>query len=80
MMGDFPGGPKVKALPSNAMGVALIPGWGARIPHALWSKKQNVNNSSKIVTKSIRTIKMVTSLKKKIMVMGRESILCQERM
>ena len=59
MMGDFPGGPKVKTLPSNAMGVALIPGWGARIPHALWSKKQNVNNRSNIVTNSIRTIKMV---------------------
>ena len=69
MTGDFPGDPVVKTLPSNAMDVALIPGWGARIPHALWSKKQNVNNRSNIVTNSIRTIKMVHFKKKKNMVM-----------
>ena len=59
MMGDLPGGPVVKTLPSNAMGVALIPDWGARIPRALWSKKQNVNNKSNIVTNSMRTVEMV---------------------
>ena len=36
---DFPGGPVVKALPSNAVGMSLIPGWGAKIPHALQPKK-----------------------------------------
>ena len=30
---DFPGGPVVKTLPSNAGDMGLIPGWGARIPH-----------------------------------------------
>ena len=32
--GDFPGGPVVKTSPSNAGGAALIPGLGAKIPHA----------------------------------------------
>ena len=31
----------VKTLPSNAGGVGLIPGWGAKIPHALHPKIQN---------------------------------------
>ena len=31
---DFPGGPVVKTLPSNAGGEGSIPGWGAKIPHA----------------------------------------------
>ena len=36
---DFPGGPVVKALPSNAGGVGSIPGRGSKIPHASWPKK-----------------------------------------
>ena len=32
----------VKTLPSNAGGVASIPGWGAKIPHALGPKNQNI--------------------------------------
>ena len=32
--GDFPGGPVVKTLPSNAWGAGSIPGQGAMIPHA----------------------------------------------
>ena len=39
---DFPGGPVVKTLPSNARDVGLIPGWGTEIPHASWPKKQNI--------------------------------------
>ena len=35
---DFPGGPVVKTLPSNAEGVGLIPGWAAKIPHASQTK------------------------------------------
>ena len=33
--GDFPGGPVVKNLPSNAGGAGLIPGRGTKIPHAM---------------------------------------------
>ena len=32
----------VKTLPSNAVGEGLIPGLGAKIPHASWPKKQNI--------------------------------------
>ena len=31
---DFPGGPVVKTLPSNAGGAASIPGGGAKVPRA----------------------------------------------
>ena len=31
---DFPGDPVVKTWPPKAGGVGLIPGWGAKIPHA----------------------------------------------
>ena len=40
--GDFPGSPVVKTSPSNAGGVGSIPGWGAKIPHGLWPKNQNI--------------------------------------
>ena len=36
---DFPGGPVVKTLPSNAGGVGSIPGQGAKLPHASGTKK-----------------------------------------
>ena len=39
---DFPGGPVVQTLPSNAGGAGSIPGWGAKIPHASWPKNQNI--------------------------------------
>ena len=39
MSRDFPGHPVVKTLPSNAGGAGLIPGQGAKIPHALQPKK-----------------------------------------
>ena len=35
---DFPDGPAVKSSHSNVGRVGLIPGWGARIPHASWPK------------------------------------------
>ena len=41
-MKDFLGGPVVKTSPSNAGGVGSIPGQGAKIPHALWPKNQNI--------------------------------------
>ena len=40
--GDFVGGPVVETLTSNARGEGLIPGWGAKLPHASWPKKQNI--------------------------------------
>ena len=39
--GDFPGGPVVKTLPSNAGGAGSIPGWGAGVPHASRPEGQN---------------------------------------
>ena len=39
---DFPGGPVVKTSPSGAEGVGSISGRGAKIPHALWPKNQNI--------------------------------------
>ena len=39
---DFPGGPVVKTLPPSAGGVGSIPGRGAKIPHALPPKNQNI--------------------------------------
>ena len=32
----------VKTSPSNTGGVGLIPGWGAKIPHAAQPKNQNI--------------------------------------
>ena len=32
----------VKTLPSNAGNTDSIPGWGSEIPHASWTKNQNV--------------------------------------
>ena len=46
MAKTVPGGPVVKTLPSNAGGVGLIPGWGAKIPHALWPKKSKHNTEA----------------------------------
>ena len=39
---DFPGGPVIKTLPSNAGGLGSIPSWGDKIPHASGPKNQNV--------------------------------------
>ena len=40
-LGNFPSGAGVGILPSNAGGAVSIPGRGAEIPHASWSKNQN---------------------------------------
>ena len=40
--GDFPGGPVVRTSASSAGGVGSIPRQGAKIPHALQSKNQNI--------------------------------------
>ena len=36
----------VKASPSSAGGVSLIPGWEAKLSHALWLKSQNVKTEA----------------------------------
>ena len=36
---DFPGVLLVKTSPSNARGEGSIPGWGTKIPQALWGQK-----------------------------------------
>ena len=41
-MGDFPGGPVVERFSSSAGSAGLILGLGAKIPHALWPKNQNI--------------------------------------
>ena len=43
----------VKTLPSNAGGAGSNPHQGTKIPHALWTKKQNIKRSN-IVTNSIK--------------------------
>ena len=42
MYWDLPGGPVVKSLPSSAEDAGSIPGWGAKIPHGLQPKNQNI--------------------------------------
>ena len=43
-LGDFPGGPVVETSPSSAGGAGLIPGRGAKIPHAWQPKNQNIKH------------------------------------
>ena len=38
---DFPGSLVIKTLPSKARSIGLVPGWGAKIPHASWPKNKN---------------------------------------
>ena len=51
----------VKTSPSNAGGMASIPGWGAKILHDLWPKQQNLIKKKRIniLTNSINTLKIV---------------------
>ena len=46
-MQDFPGGPVVKTLPSNAGGMDSILDQGAEIPHASQPKNQNIKKKLK---------------------------------
>ena len=56
---DFPSGPVGKTSLPNAVDEGSIPDHKAKIPHASWPKKQNINNRGNIVTTSIKTLKMV---------------------
>ena len=62
MFRDFPGGPVVKTLPSNAGVVDFIPGsvfgGGANIPY-VWRPKNENKSNSKTITNSIEILKMV---------------------
>ena len=52
--------------PSKAEGTGLIPGQGAKIPHAFQPKNQNIKKKiNHIVTNSIKTLKMVHVKNKK---------------
>ena len=46
----------VKTVPSNARAMGSIPGHGAKIPHALGPRNQNINNRSNIATSSIKAL------------------------
>ena len=39
---DFPAGPVVKTSPSSVGGMSSIPGWEAKIPHALRPENQTI--------------------------------------
>ena len=59
----------VKTLPPNPGGAGLIADWGTEIPQASQPTDQTIQNRSNIITKSIKTLKMLhiknTLLKKK---------------
>ena len=62
---DFPGHPVVEISPSSSGSVGSIPGQEAKISHASQPKNPKTSNRSKIVTNSMKTLKMVHIKKKK---------------
>ena len=58
---NFPGNAVVETSPSNAGDAGWIPGWGTKISHASWPKKQNIKHIT-IVTSSIKTLKMFANI------------------
>ena len=52
--GDFPCGPVVRTLPSDAAGGGSVPGWDAKIPHTS-QPKTKAEDRSDTVTNSIKT-------------------------
>ena len=76
----------VKTLPSNTGGAGLIPGLGAKIPHALWPENQNIkkqkqcNKFNKDFKNGPHTHTHTIGLRKKRMRIGQPavgfSILC----
>ena len=61
---DFPGGPVVKTSPSNAGRAGSILGQGAKIPHALRPKDQNIKQKQ-CCNKLSKDFKNVPHQKKK---------------
>ena len=64
---EFSDDPVVKTLPSNAGGEGSIPGQGTKIPYASQPKNPNISKRSNIITKSIKTLKIVHVRRKKRM-------------
>ena len=64
-----PCGPVVKAPPSNTGAANLIPGWGAKIPHAKGWKKQNMKQKQ-YCNKKWSTATTTKLLKKKKKIQG----------
>ena len=44
---NFSGDLGVKISPFNAVGVSVVPGWGAKIPYASWPKIQNIKKTKR---------------------------------
>ena len=64
IIGNFPGSPVVKTLPSSVGGVDLIAGWGTKIPHTLRPKNQYIKQKQ-YCKKFNKDFKNVPHLKKK---------------
>jgi len=54
-LGDFPGAPVVKNLPSNAGDTDPISGWGTKIPHAVKQQSIPATTREKPVHRSKRS-------------------------
>ena len=67
LQGDLPGGLVVETLPSNAGGEGSIRGWGAKIPHALLPKNQNIKQKQYCnkFSKDFKTVHIKKILKNK---------------
>ena len=66
-MWDFPGGPVVKTLPSNAGGAGSIPGRGTKIPHASQPKNQSIKQKQYCNKFNKDFKKIMVHIKKKIL-------------
>ena len=62
-------------LPSNARGMDMIPGWGAKIPHASWPPPPQIIKQKQYCKKfSIKTKKMVHIKKIIIIIFSQEPL------
>ena len=63
----FPGGPEGKTLSSNAGGEGLIPGWRAKLSHALEPKNQDIRQKEYCnkFNKDFKNVHIKKILKKK---------------
>ena len=59
---DFPDGPVVKNLPSNAGDIGSIPGWGTKIPHAVGQLAERETQHSKKKKKKMKEAFGILSL------------------
>ena len=61
---DFPNGPVHEILPFHTGSTGLIPGRGAKIPHASWPENQNIEQKQ-YCNKFKKTLKMLHIKKNK---------------